>query len=676
MVKVKMNSFRYAILPTAFVVLMGTSSLVQAQSINYKALEELFGEPITTSATGKPQKAAEAPVAMEIIGADYIKRSGAKDLPELLRGVSGVNVMQTTRQQYDVNIRGYNQPYSSRLLVLVNGRQVYLDDYGYTNWAAIPIQLEEIRQIEVVKGPNSALFGFNAASGVINIVTDNPLYDNTSTTGISGGTDKYMHAHYIQTIKINDKAGIRISAGGSKADEFNRNVNGLDPATALVDPSKASVNVDSVIQVTPKSQVRLEASGSSTRQTEMTPLYFLSATDYKTGSAKAGYEADTKYGLAKATIYQNWLDVDYSGSNAGNFDIQNRVLVAQAEDTFKVGTDHVFRIQGEYRHNVLEGAMLSQGASLAYDVYALSGMWGWTLSDNLEWTNSVRMDWLRMNHSGALNAGSPYVDADYNQSIHEPSYNSGLVWKATQDDTIRISTARGVKIPSLLNYGMEFVFGPVLFVGNPALSPTVVTNYEIGWDHIVAPIDGMLRTSIFYQTTKDIVAEGVNFIGPNIFQQDNIGDSSTIGAEIGLSGKVGEHWNWDTNYTIQKISDDLTVGAGGPPYAVAANFEDTNPTHMLNAHLGYQKGSWTADTYAYLVSSFQNFEPNGGGTYDFNGVSTYASLSGRVGYALDESTTVALSGQELQAAGGQRTTGPDVERRVFLSLEKEFGKTE
>lgn len=673
MAKMKKSSLNYTILPAVFAVLMGGGGIAHAQSINYTALEELFGEPVTTSATGKPQRAAEAPVAMEIISADDIRRSGAKDLAELLRGVSGVSVMQTTRQQYDVNIRGYNQPYSSRLLVLVNGRQVYLDDYGYTNWSAIPVQLEEIRQIEVVKGPNSALFGFNAASGVINIVTANPLYDQTSTAGISAGTDRYHSAHYVQTVKIQDKAGVRISAGGSKADEFNRGVNGLDPASAFIDPSKAALNVDGVIQVTPKSQVRVEVSGSATRQTEMTPLFFLSGTEYKTGSAKVGYEADTKIGLVKATVYQNWLGVDYSGSNAGDFDIDNRVLVAQAEDTFKVGADHAFRIQGEYRRNVLEGDMLSPGASLAYAVYALSGMWGWTLLDNLEWTNSVRMDWLNMNHSGAFNASSPYTDADYNQSISEPSYNSGLVWRATQDDTFRLSTARGVKIPSLLNYGMEFVFGPVLFVGNPTLSPTIVTNYEVGWDRAVKLIRGMLKTSIFYQTTEDVVAEGVNFIVPNIFQQDNIGDSSMVGAEIGLSGKIGAYWDWDANYTIQKINDDFSVNAGGAPYAVAANFEDSNPTHMLNAHLGYQNGSWEADTYAYLVSSFHNFEPNGAGAYDLNGVSSFGSLSGRVGYALDESTTVALSGQEIQAVGGQRTTGPDVERRVYLSLEREFG---
>jgi outer membrane receptor for ferrienterochelin and colicins len=68
-----------------------------------------------------------------------------------------VDVRRYGLADVEVGIRGYNQPYNPRLLVLVNGRQVYLDDYGHVNWSSIPIQLDEIRQIEVIKGPNSAL---------------------------------------------------------------------------------------------------------------------------------------------------------------------------------------------------------------------------------------------------------------------------------------------------------------------------------------------------------------------------------------------------------------------------------------------------------------------------------------------------------------------------------------
>ncbi len=68
------------------------ASAAHAQSIDYGAMEQLFGEPVTTSATGSPRRSTEVPVAMEIISADDIKRSGAVDLPTILSRVAGLDV--------------------------------------------------------------------------------------------------------------------------------------------------------------------------------------------------------------------------------------------------------------------------------------------------------------------------------------------------------------------------------------------------------------------------------------------------------------------------------------------------------------------------------------------------------------------------------------------------------
>jgi hypothetical protein len=95
---------------------------------------------------------------------------GATSIPDVLQFVRGIDVRRYGVADVQVGIRGYNQQYNPRLLVLVNARQVYSDDFGRVAWPTIPVQLEEIRQIEVIKGPNSALYGFNAVSGVINIL--------------------------------------------------------------------------------------------------------------------------------------------------------------------------------------------------------------------------------------------------------------------------------------------------------------------------------------------------------------------------------------------------------------------------------------------------------------------------------------------------------------------------
>src|SRR5688572_25578732 len=113
-----------------------------AQTVDYAALEQLFGEPVTTSVTGSPQRASDVPASMEILDAEDIRRSGARDFPTLLRHIAGVDVLQTTMSQGEVGVRGYNQSYSPRLLVLLDGRQVYADFYGFTPWDTVPIELE------------------------------------------------------------------------------------------------------------------------------------------------------------------------------------------------------------------------------------------------------------------------------------------------------------------------------------------------------------------------------------------------------------------------------------------------------------------------------------------------------------------------------------------------------
>ena len=185
----------------ALTVALGAATKAQAQSVDYGSLESLFGEPITTSATGTPQRASEVPANMTIITADEIRQSGSRQIPDILSRVPGLDILQSGYNVFDVGVRGYQQPFQPRLLVLVDGRQVFLDDYSRTAWDNIPVNVDDIRQIEIVKGASSALFGSNAAGGVINIVTYSPIYDNSNVASISGGTQDSLMGDATATVK-------------------------------------------------------------------------------------------------------------------------------------------------------------------------------------------------------------------------------------------------------------------------------------------------------------------------------------------------------------------------------------------------------------------------------------------------------------------------------------------
>jgi len=291
----------------AALFLVGPLSAMHGQSVDYGALEQLFKEPVTTSVNGSPQRVSDVPATMVIITADDIRRSGAKDIAGVLRHVGGVDTLEWGNDDVDVSIRGYDQAYSSRLLVLVDGRQVYADDYGYTPWSTVPVELAAIRQIEIIKGPNSALFGFNAAGGVINIITYNPLYDKTNTACVTGGTQGLGEVSVVETAKFGDRTGLRLSVGGGYDQDFSTPI---PPALYLgprKDQYREAVDLDAVIRLNDKVQVSFEGTQSVSRANEIFPSYQFNNMRYSTFSLQAQLVAESRIGLVRASVYTNWL---------------------------------------------------------------------------------------------------------------------------------------------------------------------------------------------------------------------------------------------------------------------------------------------------------------------------------------------------------------------------------
>src|SRR5712671_1277980 len=133
------------------------------------SIEDLLKIRIT-SASKKEQPADEVPAAVFVITQDDIRRSGMRTLPELFRLVPGVQVAQVTSSNWAVSIRGFNEQYSNKLLVLIDGRSIYKRVFSGVLWDAEDLVLDDVDRIEVIRGPGAAVWGANAVNGVINIV--------------------------------------------------------------------------------------------------------------------------------------------------------------------------------------------------------------------------------------------------------------------------------------------------------------------------------------------------------------------------------------------------------------------------------------------------------------------------------------------------------------------------
>lgn len=158
----------------------GGSALAVDESAYFSEL------PVVASVSRLPQRLADAPTAVTVIDRDMIKASGVRSLNDLFRLVPGFQTYPNTTEPPRVSYHGLNdEDYSPRVQVLIDGRSMYSPLFGNgVNWATMPVALEDIERIEVVRGANGVSYGSNAFLGVINIVTVDPAL----TRGVSVST--------------------------------------------------------------------------------------------------------------------------------------------------------------------------------------------------------------------------------------------------------------------------------------------------------------------------------------------------------------------------------------------------------------------------------------------------------------------------------------------------------
>jgi iron complex outermembrane receptor protein len=644
--------------------------VAHAQSIDYGALEQLFQEPVTASATGSPQRVADVPANMEIVTAEDIRRSGAYDLPGVLRHVAGVDFQQWTANQPEIGVRGYDQPFSQRVLVLINGRQVYADDDSFTPWSALPVELDDIRQIEIVRGPGSALFGFDAVGGVINIITYDPLYDNVDTASVSAGSQQLAQGSASATLPLGRVGGLRVSGGARSDQDFpNPGVAGGSGLTGRIN-QRRDANLDTTLRLNDSTSLRVEASTTSVRENLFSSAYQYDLDHFDTQSVKGQLSSDGAYGLLQLTAYTNYLDqISAVGVLGMPVNLKDRSSVARAEDVFKLGASNTFRAALEYRRESTNTSPIA-GADVFYTVISASGMWSWQLSPSLALTNALRLDQLALGRDGYTPPDYPFADSNWDRKLHQPSYNSGLVWKLGDSDTVRMMAARGTLLPNLVELGSLLAIEPGLGIsGTPTLQPTVVDNYEIDWVRELPQLGARLRTAVFYELTHDMIAvTGAVLPGPAgvYVTPQNIGDSRALGSTFNLTGKLPAHWRWGANLRYERLRDSFSTAA-----ATTADLADpryASPELLANLNLGWSAGRWESDVYALYQSRTVGLSSNGFTAATRVTVPAFTSVDARVAWQLDKHLGLALSGQNLLHARQLQTSGEPVQRRWLATL--------
>ena len=165
------------------VTVAGTSVEVPPITLALATLNDV----VVVTATKAESALLDAPATMSVVTSETLASTPATNYADLLRSVPGMNAIQTSARDFNLTSRQSTSTLSNSQLVLIDGRSVYLDFFGLVLWDFLPTNFGDIKQIEVVRGPASAVWGANALTGVVNIITKSPREAPGTTVSLSGG---------------------------------------------------------------------------------------------------------------------------------------------------------------------------------------------------------------------------------------------------------------------------------------------------------------------------------------------------------------------------------------------------------------------------------------------------------------------------------------------------------
>jgi iron complex outermembrane recepter protein len=143
-----------------------------------------------TTVTRTAEPIGQTPAAVYVVTNEMIRRCGARNIPEVLRTVPGVEVSRINASAWAISIRGFEGRFANKLLVQIDGVAIYNMAQGGVYWEREYVMLEDVERIEVVRGPGSTVWGLNAVNGVINIITKSSK-DTKGVYADAGGGDQH-----------------------------------------------------------------------------------------------------------------------------------------------------------------------------------------------------------------------------------------------------------------------------------------------------------------------------------------------------------------------------------------------------------------------------------------------------------------------------------------------------
>ncbi|MEH0154726.1 TonB-dependent receptor [Limibacter armeniacum] len=180
----------------------------------------LMSDEVVISGTRKAEKITETPATIEVIGAEQLAELPSFNPGELLARQKGVDYFRAGVVGTGINVRGFNSNFNAKNLQVTDGRFSSLIATGLPLGPLNTVVKEDIERMELVLGPNAALFGPNAHNGLINTITKDPRKHEGTTIAINAGNQKMFSTRLRHAEKVSDKFAYKVTGEYSRGEEF------------------------------------------------------------------------------------------------------------------------------------------------------------------------------------------------------------------------------------------------------------------------------------------------------------------------------------------------------------------------------------------------------------------------------------------------------------------------
>jgi iron complex outermembrane receptor protein len=597
--------------------------IAEVRSLSHE-LAVLESEEMVYSASKRLEAVNTAPMAVSVMTADRIEAIPARYLPQILRLLPGVDVLQITRTEFTVGIRGFANQGNFRprdVLVLVDGRTIYDDFSGNIEWEILDIFPQDVAKIEVIRGGGSAIHGANAARGVINFITKPPeavsRFEADTTVATRNG-----FRQRVATSATSGPFAWTLSGGFDHADLWDR----FENLSLSDDRGDRTWRVHTVGErrLDAMAVLRLDAGLNHGKIIQHNTSGFL-VDNHKTMN-----HVQLEYEHPSLSVRSFW-----NARDVKKFSIRTGSLASQkTENLYDLET--VYRIRDLGRHSLSLGGGARYTSVRSLDLLGEVGQFtAGVFAD--EQFNATDRFLVRI--AGRL---------DYHQeTYYQFSPRAGVTYQLHPEHFIKGSVSVGYRTPTISNNFFNFQAGPDRIVGNRELKPEESIWYEIGY---------------LWQSARDFTAglDTYYVTSKNLIESTDPPLISFVNASEKITGGGGEIW---TEYRLRP-SVRLIANYAHARFRQGSQEIDLTSPHKVNAGVLFTAlpritGAVTCHLVARTTSPVAIAGTGIGGEM----VDSYVVVNAFVGYRLTDAASVRIETFNL---------ANDIHREISLGEEIPF----